>query len=53
MMNLTPRLVHETVARLTGTGGAFEVSDRQFGATTYRVFTHASSPLQDIFGSRT
>ena len=51
MMNLTPRLVHETVARLTGTGGAFEVSDRQFGATTYRVFTHATSTLQDIFAA--
>ena len=51
MVNLTPRLVHETVARLTRIGGAFEVTTRTVGDAAYRVFTHAPCTLQDIFAA--
>jgi long-chain acyl-CoA synthetase len=49
MKDLTPRLVHEKVARLIGAGGPFEVTAQTVGDATYRVFTHAPSTLQDIF----
>jgi long-chain acyl-CoA synthetase len=47
-MTVTPELVHETVRRLTATGGPFEVTIRDIAGVTHRVFTHAASTLVDI-----
>ena len=50
-MSLTSAQVHDTVARLTGPGGVFEVTERDVGGTTYRVFTHAAPTLLDVLAS--
>jgi long-chain acyl-CoA synthetase len=47
-MTVTPELVHDTVRRLTASGGPFEVTSRDIDGVEYRVFTHAAATLVDI-----
>jgi long-chain acyl-CoA synthetase len=47
-MTLTPALVHESVRRLTDAGGPFEVTQREVGDRTFRVFTHAAGTVLDL-----
>ena len=47
-MTVTPELVHDTVRRLTTSGGPFEVTTRDIAGVTHRVFTHAAATLVDI-----
>ena len=47
-MIITPELVHDTVRRLTAADGPFEVTDRDIGGVTQRVFTHAVPTLVEI-----
>ena len=47
-MTITPELVHATVRRLTAADGPFEVTDRDIGGVTQRVFRHAAPTLVEI-----
>jgi long-chain acyl-CoA synthetase len=48
----TPRQLKDAVARLTGAGGAFEVTERVLSGQTFRVFAHCPAhTLVDILES--
>ena len=50
-MIVTAELVQDTVRRLTAAGGIFELTDREVGGVTQRVFTHAAPSVLDILAS--